>query len=304
MVIKEYLQCFLEKERPALFDAACSAALANVAAAYGERESAEVIYETALDEPGCAFDFSFRVDTPKRLTKEYWLEMDAGIFLNGLPEAPCCFVDASFPGADSDILRELSETAEISIDADRFIPMLSAVRYALDGRSDGLFQLGVMKSRGETDRIRVFPSEMRSAEVIPFLTDLSYAGDTGETGHFLAAYRTFFEKDRVIPDFDLFPDRIGTKTGINFGIEGAQPERVILFLTALAEEGLCVPEKAAAVSEWYGEASKGIGQDISHFKAVFESGRLKKLKAYFRQYEIRDKREQKALKNRIEAIRW
>ena len=70
----DYIDWFFRQSYPALFDSEVQRRLENVRAAFGERETEEVILEVHLSDDSRRCDYSFRGDTDRELVKNYWRE--------------------------------------------------------------------------------------------------------------------------------------------------------------------------------------------------------------------------------------
>ena len=294
MKVADYLDHFKSLSYPALFGEGVTKALSNIEAGFGDVNTREVIYETALSSDERSLDFSVRVDTTAMPFHEYWLEFDAESFMEAVPENPCRFVDSGQVRPETAAENEIFYAEALPFlcpgqEGDRFkalLPMLRRVVSALAGRSNGLFQAGAMNDRNEEDRLRIFTLELPPEEAVPYLKELSYGGDTAHLQAVITALSPFLENDEMILDFDIFPDHISEKAGINFGIKDFSAEGLQDFLNAMALQGMCLPEKIPAAVSWFDAGASFIRYDISHFKYSVATDRKDLLKAYFRQQEI------------------
>lgn len=286
--VKDYLRYFRENDYPNLFSRECVRQLENIETVYGEMESEETILEVVLgqEERGC--DYSIKIDTGDKTVKDYWYEMDYGSYA-GREIVPCIFLDASGVQPEKDnslfyrtILPKLAGAERTK----RLYPMLKLCVEKLAGKCDALFQLGVMRGRGQLDGIRLFTDDMKKEELTDYLEELRWEGDTKSLAKLLAELEPFSDRGMFILDFDVYEDRISEKIGINMGIRGRQIRMVEEWLDYLAEKNLCLPAKKKDVLKWvreYPAHTPFTGNDISHFKLPFQGNSVLAAKAYLRQ---------------------
>ena len=285
--VKDYLDYFQLQRHPSLFQE--DVGLEGVKTRYGTLETHEVIYEIRLNREERGMDFSIRVDTPGRPYSEYWLELDEAFYRGDMSAEPCRFIDASAvtPGADNAAWYVAALYPFAGRErADVLLPMLERVVALLRGRADNLFQIGAMTGRGEIDRLRVFTSSMPRDAVAPFLRELGWRGDLSLVERCLAEWNPFCKAEGYILDFDIFPDGISEKIGINTGPKSKLPQKTDAFLACLSGTGLCLPEKARGVSDWirtYPRCQPFTQNDVSHFKFAFDASGILDAKAYLRQ---------------------
>ena len=282
--VKDYLDYFQQQRHPALFQE--NVGLEGVESRYGALETHEVIYEIRLNREERGMDFSIRVDTPDRPYSEYWLELDEELYRNDIAAEPCRFIDASavLAGADNDAwydaaLRPFAGDAR----TDALLPMLKRVVAALDGVA--LSQIGAMTGRGETDRLRIFTDAMTKDAALSLLRELGWTGNLTLVERYLSEWEAC-RKEGYILDFDIFPDGVSEKIGVNFGPKSKLPQKTDAFLELLERQGLCLPEKACGVSAWirtYPCYEPFTQNDVSHFKFAFDASGILDAKAYLRQ---------------------
>lgn len=291
VMVKEYLDYFRQSNYPALFSEEDIAKLANVEKLYGEIETEETILEVCLSEEQTGCDYSIRKDLDSSLLSEYWYELDGAVC--GEKNIPACyFVDASkvIPGTDNDVFYEkvLVQLAGRER-VDKLRRMLEFCVEKLEGKCEKLFQLGSMTGRMEFDRIRLFTDDMTRSDIISYLKELNWKGDTQCLNDFLAVWESYSDKKMFILDFDIFESGISERIGINFGTASKKYVAVQKFLEALENAGLCTPEKKRDVLrfvERFPCHTPFIQNDISHFKIPFMGSNPLRAKAYLRQGSV------------------
>lgn len=282
----DYIDWFFRQSYPALFDSEVQRRLENVRAAFGERETEEVILEVHLSDDSRRCDYSFRGDTDRELVKNYWLELDYEACATQ-DISPCYFIDASAlkPGVDASAFYETALPGLAGVERAHALryQVEQCVEY-LNGRCRELFQLGAMSGRGQDDSLRVFPEDMKREDALGYLADLNWPGDLAALDAFLSKCQTEGGCGLLHTDFDLFADRISHKIGINIMLSNA-PEVVRRWLDFLEREGLCLAEKKEDVLRFLTadpNYEPFIQNDIAHFKIPFENGKPLGAKAYLR----------------------
>lgn len=281
-----YIDWFSRQSYPSLFDGEVERRLENVRAAFGQRETEEVILEVHLSDASRQCDYSFRGDTDSKLVQNYWLELDFDACATQ-DIAPCYFIDASVlkPGADA---LQFYQTALPALAGEERAGVLrgrveQCVAH-LNGRCKALFQLGAMNGRGQDESLRVFPEDMKRADAVEYLADMGWKGDLAALDTFLRKCETEGGCGLLHTDFDLFADRISDKIGINIMLPNT-PEVMRHWLDFLEGEGLCLREKKEDVLRFLMAAPNYepfIQNDIAHFKIPFENGKPLGAKAYLR----------------------
>lgn len=289
--IRDYVEYLSLENYPALFREECRTGWENIKQQYGNLDVKETIQEVHLAQKARECDYSIRVDVENHTyIKEYWLELD-DVACGKLPIEPCWFVDAKgvAPGKDNSwIYREIFSKKLSTEEIQNIRPMLENCIDLLEGKNTALFQLGVMEARGERC-IRLFTNELSRVQLVNYLEELNWAGDLQELERWLEILEMFAEKKQFILDFNVFPQGISEKIGINFGTKNKRLDTICEFLDFLTENKLCLKEKAGDVKRWVGRYPSHtpfIGNDISHFKLPYEDGRFTDAKAYLRQGSV------------------
>lgn len=291
IMVKEYLDYFRQKEYPALLSEEDMNRLQNVERIFGDLKTEETILEVCLstEETGC--DYSIRVDVDSPNIKEYWYELDSDACSKS-EIAACYFVDASkvVPGKDNsafydNVLVRLAGQERV----DKLRRMLHLCVELLQGKCDKLFQLGSMTGRQEMDRIRLFTEELFREDLVTYLRELGWRGDTEALDSFLAHWERYSDRKKFILDFDIFEDGISEKIGINFGTVKKNPFVVEKFLNALQDADLCIAVKKEDVLRFiqaFPCHTPFMQNDISHFKIPFQGSGPLLAKAYLRQGSV------------------
>lgn len=289
--VKDYLNYFRKSQYPALFSKEDIDKLKNVERLYGDIETQETILEVCLSEEVTGCDYSIRKDVSSLQVTEYWYELDGkGCGEEDIPA--CYFIDASnvLTGKDNsefynNVLVKLTGRERV----ERLRDMLEICVAKLEGKCDRLFQLGSMNGRMELDRIRLFTEDMTREDIIIYLKELSWQGDTQKLDEFLAKWEDYSDKKKFILDFDILENGISKKIGINFGTTSKKSKVVKEFLEALENVSLCTRDKKEDVLKFinrFPSHTPFIQNDISHFKIPFMESKPLKAKAYLRQGSV------------------
>lgn len=291
LTVKDYLSYFRQESYEALFDKESIDKIKYVEAAYGSRETEETILEVnlSMEEKGC--DYSIRIDTDHAQVKEYWYELDFAACQEDAVNA-CYFIDASavIPGEEHEAflsgpLTELAGKERVA----RLKKMLLKCIDALSGKCSRLFQFGAMTARGENDSIRLFTEDLLPGDLVTYLSEIGWKGNTEKLSLFLKACEPYCDGGKFILDFDVWEDRISDRIGINLGTRKKDSQTVSEWLSFLEEQGLCHPAKKKDVMrfvERYPSHTPFIQNDISHFKIPFCNGKPLSAKAYLRQGSV------------------
>lgn len=326
MKLDRYLRNLTRDKESLLFDEACRQIFSGLATAFSGFESQETIQEIELSAAGRQADYSFRLDRRDRETalaflqqspllrsrpawqavtglcalwcnnrtdfssrvNNIWLEMDYETCRQGLPE-PCVFFDISQlrPQEERGWLDPALATLLGAEHGAALRPRLDFCIDALAGRNRQLFQLGVMLGRQAT-AIRLFTSDMTREGLLGYLAEVNWPGNLPELTAQLEALEPFARK--FILDFDVMPEGISEKIGVNFGLRRSGDAAVDDFLAFAAARQLCREGKREGVRDRLAAAPDPVElifSDISHFKLVIsQAGQPKKLKAYLRQGSV------------------
>lgn len=214
--------------------------------------------------------------------KDFWFEFDDQV-LAMTPAVPCVFFDAETIQARASngwaygrVLPALTGSRMEEAIIRRLEDCVSALPHG-----SWLFQLGAMLSRGNTQSIRLFTSEMSKEEILPFLHMVGWRCNDTSLKTFLEWIDTFSDGQYII-DFDVYTEGISDKLGVNFGLRDYQ--QLDLFLQELCVRSLARDDKCAAVLAWLENTNHTIPEiqwDISHFKFPFLENCLG-AKAYLR----------------------
>ena len=286
--VKDYLRYLKKASYPQLFDMEGMHKLDNVEKVYGHLETEETILEICLSGGEKSCDYSIRIDTDSPSVREYWYELDAGACISR-EIAPCYFIDASSvkPGQDNNGFYDgpLTKLAgEKRVKA--LLPRLDKCVEKLENRCEGLFQIGAMEGRGQSESLRIFTMDIDKGNLVEYLQEIGWEGDIPALKKNLTKWEPYSITRKFILDFDIYDSSVSGKIGINFGTSYYYPESVERLLSLLEEEGLCLPEKKEDVLRFiqaFPSYSPFIQNDISHFKIPFENGRAFMAKAYLRQ---------------------
>ena len=281
---------------PALFSGECIERTARLKEQYREQETHQAIYETILTEPEATCDISFRVDTGKKPVANYWLEFDYAVFASQGEGAlvPCKFLDASClkpNGNPEDVRTFLDQDFADLVGKDkaaRLKPALIELADKLDGKCSALFQVGSMDSRVPTESARIYTQPMKLDDTLALLSSLSWIGDPEAARHVMQGVSPFAPARGFTLSFDLFPDCISEKIGIEFHPLQNRPERLEPLLAHLADEWGCLPQKCDALMDWF--LARPIPEtllqnDICHIKFTLDGGEVRTVKAYLRQID-------------------
>lgn len=326
MKLNQYLRHLTQDMESLLFDKECRRVFDRLATDLGDIESQETIQEIDLSMNGRQADYSCRLDKNDRdMTLDFlrysalarssaawravadlcslwdneqsgfsgkvsnvWLEMDYEPCLQGRLE-PCIFFDISQvqPRQEHDWIYP---ALTILLGMERSTALwsqLDACIDALAGRNRQLFQLGVMLGR-QAESVRLFTSDMTGPQALAYLAELNWPGELPGLKAQLEMLEPFARK--FILDFDVAPEGISQKIGINFGLRRSGDEAVDKFLVFAETQQLCTVEKREGVRNWLTAAPDPVAlifNDISHFKLdVNSAGIPKKLKAYLRQGSV------------------
>lgn len=291
MKVKDCLEYFNKTSYPYLFDKEGLLKLDNVKKVYGNLETEETILEISLSEEKRDCDYSIRINTDSILVKEYWYELDAEI-CNSHEMQPCYFIDASSvrPNQDNTIFYQNALIKMAGADRiEKRKDKLEQCVKALDGKCQGLFQLGVMESRGQTESLRVFTQAMKKEDFIAYLQEIGWNGDKIALEQWLKELEPYCGGKKFILDFDIESTGISEKIGINFGTIRSNSKTVRKWLSFLEEKNLCLSEKREDILrfiETFPSHTPFLQNDISHFKLPFQQGKITKAKAYLRQGSI------------------
>lgn len=279
MKISEYLEIFRALSYSSLFSDECLDALRNIQDKYSESDSSRVLYEVVLDKPGLTTDFSCRLYD--EILKYYWLEFDYGNL------EPCVFLEAvshnkSFPIDDERKMQKFFGREKF----DRVRQPLTDLTKLLESRGTILLNLGNLDSRGEKyfDSVRVETRVRTVSRVVEILKALSYSGDLSLIENTLSQIEPYAVKKFFRIAFEILPDRISDKIGVNFSPYSSTVKYLRDFMSFLVEKNLCLPEKAGALIDWRRNTiPDGLYiQDVKHFKISFEKNNLLSVKAYLR----------------------
>ncbi len=292
--LKNYIGYLAVQDNPGILNGDFIKALKPVADSIGEMYTHETIVEIALDSENRTGDLSVRFDIDENdiPVKEYWLEMDYDINKGFSSKESCKFIDASFitpEGCSSENYDKIIGKLAGNDRADRLRGAIEKSAAALNGRCSGLYQLGAMDQRGQSESLRIFTDGMEKNDLIDYLTQLEWKGDTKKLRGLLTAFEGHAVKKKFISDHDIFADGISDKIGINFGIGYASADCADRVMDILAHMGMCRQSKRNGVVKWLDTppCSEPFMQNcISHFKLVFLKDRVISAKAYL---QINDK---------------
>ncbi len=288
--IKLYLQYLKRENYPELFGDECDEGFLNIEKQFGELCSDETIQEVHLSQKEKACDYSICMKCDHEHIKEYWMELD-GDACRKSPIPVCWFVDASSlkPGVAHEWLYEKVLPKMLSKEeGENLRPMIEKVISLLEGRSDGLYQIGVMEGRGQRG-LRIFTSDMKRSGMKAYLEALSWSGNMEILEMWLEKLESLSERNVFILDFDVYPDGISKKIGINFGSRNKKDETIEELLDFFAKENLALDGKVKDVMRWIKRAPSHvpfIQNDISHFKLPFDGEKILDAKAYLRQGSV------------------
>lgn len=315
--VREYLDYFRECRYPALFSEEDIEKLKNVEKIYGDMETEETILETCLSDEKTGCDYSIRKDVNLPEVKEYWYELDGDAC--GKEDIPACyFVDASkvrlqtsgcrhaaaseqSPAGVAKIAEGMMQTDNHVFYEEVLVPLVGRERMdrlrgmldfcieKLEGKCDGLFQLGSMTGRMELDRIRLFTDDMTGDNLVRYLEELNWKGDTKSLYDFLKKWESYSDRKSFILDFDVLEQGISERIGINFGTGSKKRAAAEALLDALGNAGLCTEKKKEDVLRFIGRFPSHmpfIQNDISHFKIPFMGKEPLRAKVYLRQGSV------------------
>ncbi len=285
--VKNFLAYFRQNEYQNLFDAECYSRLENVLNQFGNLETHETILEIVLSNNEKTCDYSIRLDGDN-FVAEYWLELDFDA-CKETPIQPCYFVDATQIKTPAD----LEKTCATVLPKIAPVETIQAVRPMLEKVFElfadvGIYQIGAMTFRKPADSLRVFVNDASRSFTTETLKKI-WSGDLSRLNAILAMFENFADRKKFIIDFDIFPDSISQKIGINFGTVNKSTATIKKLLEKLRAENLCTAEKMQDVLKFVDEFpqfSPYIQNDISHFKFAFEGGEISKAKAYLRQGDV------------------
>lgn len=273
---------------PHLFDKECGKRWDNVERQFGELETEETILEVNLTRKEAGCDYSIRLPRETDFSQEYWLELDYDA-CNEKEIVPCHFLDAikvtdmeSLSRMAKELLPEIADKDTI----EALLPLLNRSAKAVFCRGGRIYQIGSMQGRRPGVSLRVFLNDLSPSDVIDVLKELDWGGDLPALKSLLDECAPYSDQRKFIVDFDIQPEGLSKKIGINFGTTDKRTKTIASFLDFLKAKGLCVEEKAQDVLRFVDEfpcASPYIQNDISHFKLPFEDGRAMAAKAYLRQ---------------------
>lgn len=180
-----------------------------------------------------------------------WLEFDLDGEASGAP-APSIFL--SFVPAP---WRETLANTERALSLLFGEPLSSPLRenvarcFAACPNVSSVSQIGAMLSRKD-EALRVCVQRLAADQILPYLLEIGWPGpkDGLET---LMARLGAFSGDITLLDMDVGAG-VHPQIGVEYGF-GAEPEgkpRWAAFLDALAQQGLCAPEKRAGLLAWPG----------------------------------------------------
>ena len=279
---------------PALFSRECMESACRLQERYCEQETHQVIYETALIDPKATCDISLRVDTGKKPVENYWLEFDYAVYAseNNAEFAPCTFLDASClkPKRDSEAVRQFLEQDFAELVGQEksalLAPALLDLADKLDGKCPALFQVGSMDSRTPTESVRIYTLPMKLENILALLASLSWTGDAELAQRVMDAMLPYVSGGGFTLSFDLFPEGISEKIGLEFHPLQSRPEKLAPLLGQLVDGWGCLPEKCDALMDWI--LARPIPEtmllnDICHIKFTIDEGAVRTVKGYLRQ---------------------
>lgn len=278
---------------PALFSRECVESASRLRERYCEQETHQFGYETVLTEPETMCDISFRVDTGKKPVSDYWLEFDYEAYASEDESAltPCMFMDASClkPNGDPETVRQFLTQDFVSLVGPNKAALLATplrdLVGKLDGRCKSLFQVGSMDSRMPTKSVRIYTQPMRVEDILALLLSLCWKGDPEPAQRVMGEMLPYAHGGRFTLSFDLYPDCISEKIGIEFHPRQNKPQSVKPLLDCLVEGWGCLPGKCDALMDWI--LARPIPEtmlqnDICHIKFTLEGGEVRTVKAYLR----------------------
>ncbi|MBE6095293.1 MAG: radical SAM protein [Schwartzia succinivorans] len=291
MLVKECLDYLGQKTYENLFDDGCRRGWENVRQQFGDKETSEIILAVCLskEEKGCGY--SIRLDRKTPFGNELWLELDDEA-CSAMPIRPCFFFDVS----RVENVSSLSEMCDSMLSEIVSPETLEAVRPVLlrcaeivFSRGQRILQVGSMQGRGMTGSLRLFLDDMERDDVLSCLGDFGWDGDVSALDTLLCRLEPYSERRRFIVDFDVCPQGVSRKIGINFGSPNKHTATISRLLEFLKGMGLCVDGKRQDVLRFVDEFpqfSPYIQNDISHFKLAFQDGCVTAAKAYLRQGNV------------------
>ena len=287
--ITNYLQNADLHNFPVLIGEDCIRELARMQVRCGEVRAPQAIYEVQLGEAPKTADFSYKVESGRADVKDHWYEYDFEEYAEGGAFRPCVFSDASclVPGADGEAVQYFYETELPDLvgaeKATLITPALQRLITLLDGKCESLFQVGTMDSRKPSESVRIYTESMSGENVLLLLQELGWTGNPAAADSVMQAVGQFTQGFML--SFDLFPDHISRKIGIEFQPPTVYPEAQKMLFALLTEKGWCQPEKQAPLFRWITEppiAAFMMQKDISHIKFSID-GDAVSAKAYLRQ---------------------
>jgi pyrroloquinoline quinone biosynthesis protein E len=147
-----------------------------------------------------------------------------------------------------------------------------------------------MDSRLASESVRIYTQPMKPENVLLLLSSLSWTGDSQPAQRVMEEMSAYASMGRFTLSFDLFPDRISEKIGIEFYPRQYRPKTLEPLLRSLVDGWDCLPEKCDALMDWYLEKpipETRLQTDICHIKFTIEGGEVHTVKAYMRQLDER-----------------
>lgn len=291
MVVSDCLDYLQREIYDYLFDDDCRRSWENVRRQFGGKETNETILEVCLSQEARGCDYSIRIGRETPFSSEYWLELDQEACLE-TPVRPCFFFDAS-QIEDVSALQKMCDVLipEISsrqtIDALR--PVLLRCAETVFSRGKRLYQIGSMQGRGMDRSLRLVLDDMEREDVLSCLQEMDWPGNLAALDMLLREFEPYSDRSQFIVDFDVYPDGISQKIGVNFGTRDKCTATVAQLLDFLTDKGLCADGKRQDVLRFVDEFpqfSPYIQNDISHFKLAFQDGGVIAAKAYLRQGNV------------------
>lgn len=299
MQISAFLSCFRQQQYEALFSAECINALTHIENKYGTWLSPKVIYETELCNHCKNIDFSVQLLSMDPLIGDYWLEFDYDEYCCSQKMTPSVFYNASAFVVSSEWWTNYQTHMEKYIGSDRATSLETQLKktvVALDGFCSSLFQIGKMDSRGEKKSVRIYTRDMSHEHLINYLQKMQWTGDYSLISQWMTQLKKINERLGFTVSFDVMPDRISSKIGIEFTIPLSAMtyyEDIKNTLNLFIQQGVCVPEKAEDIIRWsnapaFQLENQKIINMITHIKLQFDSDKMLKAKCYLGQIPKRN----------------
>lgn len=296
--ISTFLNCFRQQQYEYLFDKQCINALTHIENKYGSQFSPKVIYEVELGNHCKTADFSMQLLSDDSLIGDYWLEFDYDEYCNNQKMRPSVFYNASAFIASSEWWPNYQTHMGKYIGFDRAASLETQLKKAvaeLDGFCSSLFQIGKMDSRDEMESVRIYTRDMSHKHLMSYLQKMQWSGDYSLVNQWLTRLDNIIERLGFTVSFDVMPDKISSKIGIEFTIplsSATYHEDIKNVLNFFIQQEVCIPEKAEDIIRWSNAPelqfeNQTIINLITHIKLQFDNDKILKAKCYLGQIRKR-----------------